>query len=328
MNNQSPQSDTPPVCDYEGSDYRTRFWENENRDYEDLAERIAMRGLLPAPQIGAPQIGAGKRTRLLEIGTGFGRLVDLYRDYDHVVLLDYSKSLLHEARQRWGDVDPETGTHYTYAAADVYRLPLRDRVVDTTCMVRVMHHMADVPGALRQIRRVIRPGGAFVLEYASKLHAKSVARRLLGRQDWSPYDLEPVEFVELNFDFHPRWMRARLAEAGFSIQRTRAVSTLRVPLLKRIVPAPLLAAADGALQWTGQCFPFAPSVFVRAVADAKAGESNPEPSAAELDPDPTSIFCCPACRNENLRPADAGLHCPACDARWPIQDGIYVFKDL
>jgi ubiquinone/menaquinone biosynthesis C-methylase UbiE len=177
MNNQGPPSDNPPICDYEGSDYRTRFWENANRDYEDLAERIAMRRLLRARDAGAEPKGT-----LLEIGTGFGRLVDLYRGYAHVILLDYSKSLLQEARQRWGDVDAETGTRYTYVAADVYRLPLRDAVVDTTCMVRVMHHMADVPGALRQIERVIRPGGAFVLEFASKLHLKSVARQLLRRQ--------------------------------------------------------------------------------------------------------------------------------------------------
>jgi len=32
---------SPPVCDYEGSDYRSRFWEGQGRDYEDQAERIA-----------------------------------------------------------------------------------------------------------------------------------------------------------------------------------------------------------------------------------------------------------------------------------------------
>ena len=63
MNNAHP--DNPPICDYEGSDYRTRFWENENRDYEDLAERIAMRRLLPAQ---APDTERGQR--LLEIASG------------------------------------------------------------------------------------------------------------------------------------------------------------------------------------------------------------------------------------------------------------------
>jgi SAM-dependent methyltransferase len=317
MNNSPAPFDNPPICDYEGSDYRTRFWENENRAYEDLAERIAMRRLLPA-------VASRGGQRLLEIGTGFGRLVDLYRGYAHVVLLDYSKSLLQEARQRWGDVDAETGTHYTYVAADIYRLPLRDGVIDTTCMVRVMHHMADVPGALRQIERAIRPGGCYVLEFASKTHLKSVARWLLRRQAWSPFDREPVEFVELNFDFHPRWMRERLAEAGFVVERTRAVSTLRVALLKKLVPARLLAALDGALQWTGQCWAFAPSIFVRA-RTARAPDAHRATGA--VNPNPAALFRCPACEGEFLSVEGAHLRCGSCDTRWAIDDGIYDFKN-
>jgi SAM-dependent methyltransferase len=331
MNKQPTSPDNPPICDYEGSDYRTRFWENENRDYEDLAERIAMRRLLPSrarddsatadtdrPAAGVP----GRGERLLEIGTGFGRLVDLYRGYPHVILLDYSKSLLREARQRWGDVDAETGTHYTFVAADIYRMPLRDGLVDTACMVRVMHHIADVPSALRQILRVIRPGGAYVLEFASKLHVKSVARWLLRRQDWSPFDREPIEFVELNFDFHPRWMRARLAEVGFVVERTRAVSILRVPLLKRLVPAPLLAAVDGALQWTGQCCACAPSIFVRARKQSASPQAD-----LFVDPrDPTTLFVCPTCEGGRLRVGQESLLCDSCGTRWTIDDGIYDFK--
>jgi len=323
MNSQAPPTDRPPICDYEGSDYRTRFWENANRDYEDRAERIAMRRLLPTPGRGAEAKG-----RLLEIGTGFGRLVDLYRGYAHVILLDYSKSLLREARQRWGDVDAGTGTHYTYVAADIYRLPLRNNLVDTTCMVRVMHHMADVPGALRQIARVIRPGGAFVLEFASKLHLKSLVRWLLRRQDWSPLDPEPLEFVELNFDFHPRWMRDRLAEAGLTVERTRTVSTLRVPLLKRLTPAPLLAAVDGALQWTGAFCACAPSIFVRARTPPAHEDSGAWRSPAQIDLDPSALFRCPACEGSPLRREGSSLHCLSCAARWAIDDGIYDFKDV
>ena len=41
MNN--PKPDRPSICDYEGSNYRTEFWENQGRDYEDKAERVALR---------------------------------------------------------------------------------------------------------------------------------------------------------------------------------------------------------------------------------------------------------------------------------------------
>ena len=29
------------ICDYEGSDYQSRFWKNGNRSYEDAVERVA-----------------------------------------------------------------------------------------------------------------------------------------------------------------------------------------------------------------------------------------------------------------------------------------------
>jgi len=36
----------PPVCDYEGSDYQSRFWETGGREYEDRCEGIALKRLL------------------------------------------------------------------------------------------------------------------------------------------------------------------------------------------------------------------------------------------------------------------------------------------
>src|SRR5215468_10881846 len=81
----------PSICDYEGSNYRTEFWEGKQRDYEDGAERVALRRLLPHD---------GRR--LLEVGAGFGRLTNEYAAYDQVVLLDYSLSQLQYAQEHLG----------------------------------------------------------------------------------------------------------------------------------------------------------------------------------------------------------------------------------
>ena len=305
LNQYDRHSDTVPICDYEGSDYRTRFWANQNREYEDLAERLAIQRLLP------PQ-----GHRLIEIGTGFGRLVDMYQGYEHIVLLDYSKSMLREAQDKLGR------KKYTYVAADVYRLPLTDSVVDTVTMVRVMHHMANVPGALRQISRMVRPGGTFVLEFASKLHIKSILRYAVRRQNWSPFAQEPVEFVELNFDFHPHWMRERLEECNFSVDRTRTVSRFRIPLLKRIIPARTLARLDGALQGLGDFWQLTPSVFVQARRTGTRGDLAVPPGTT----DPAQLFRCPACEEQNWEVLPDQMHCRSCDARWAIDNGIYDFK--
>jgi SAM-dependent methyltransferase len=293
----SPQP--PQVIDYEGSDYQQRFWEQGGRAYEDLAERIALRKLLPP---------AGRR--LVEFGAAFGRLADLYDGYDQVLLLDYSRSLLRQAQARLG-----VGGRFIYVAANLYKLPLAAGVVDTAVMVRVMHHLADVPAALAQIRRTLAPAGVFVAEYASKRHLKSMARYALRRQSWSPYDPAPYEFVPLNFDFHPDWMGQQLRGAGFTVERDLAVSHFRLPLLKRFVPAETLAAADGAVQGIGAAWKVTPSVFVRCVA--------PGSSPGSL---PAGLFQCPECGGA-LAPGDGSLDCVGCGCRWRVSGDLYDFKE-
>ncbi|MBN1933694.1 MAG: methyltransferase domain-containing protein [Anaerolineae bacterium] len=289
-----------PICDYEGSDYRARFWQNQGREYEDLTERFALRKLLPP-----------RGDRLLEIGTGFGRLVDMYQGYDRIALLDYSKSLLQEAQQRLG-----TASKYTYIAGNVYHLPFDAAQFDAVCMIRVIHHLADVPSALSQIAHILKLGGILILEFASKFHTKSILRYAMRRQTWSPFNLEPVEFAELNFDFHPRWMRQQLVARGFQIERTRSLSHFRIPLLKRFVPARLLAVLDRAFQPTGQWWPLTPSIMLRA-----------KHTGTTLSPNPGELtFRCPRCGTSTFERAETMLHCTSCGACWRIDNGIYDFK--
>lgn len=290
---------SPPICDYEGSTYRTDFWEGQSREYEDLVERIALRKLLPPTGV-----------RLLDIGAGFGRLADLYADYDEVVLLDYSTSLLREARGRLGG-DPRC----QYVAANFYHLPFVDGLIETAVMVRVLHHAQHVPAVLGEIARVVCARGHFVLEYANKRHVKAILRYLLRRQDWDPFDRQPVEFVALNFDFHPAYVRENLTRAGFAIQQERSVSAFRLPLLKRTVSPRILAALDELLQRPLALLKPTPSVFLYARRDETA-------SVAPAG----SFFRCPACHSADLIKGNDTLVCQGCARRWPVMDGIYDFR--
>jgi len=294
-------SDGHRICNYEGTDYHGDFWRGRGRDYEDLAERAALRRLLP-----------GRGRRLLDVGGAYGRLSEFYSGYQQVVIVDYSTSLLREAQSRLG-----RDGRVIYVAADVYALPFVDAAFDVEMMVRVIHHMEDVPAALAEVRRCLAGAGVFVLEFANKRHLKSILRWLLRRQRWSPFDPAPYEFVEMNFDFHPAWMRARLAEAAFHVKQCRTVSHFRLPLLKRLVPAAALAALDGLLQPTGAWCQLTPSVFCRAVLDGPR-----VPAAGAL------IFRCPACSGPLPGAESQVLACGRCGREWPIEDGIYNFKVL
>jgi ubiquinone/menaquinone biosynthesis C-methylase UbiE len=295
-------SDHPPVCDYEGSDYRARFWENQGRDYEDQAERAALRRLMPP-----------RGATLLDVGAGFGRLADEYGGYERVVLFDYSRSLLREAQERLVG-DPR----FLYVAGNWYNLPFVAGLFATLVQVRTLHHAADAPALFGELARIARPGAAYILEFASKYNLKAMLRFWLGRQAWSPFDLEPVEFVKLNFDFHPDWIKARVDEAGFRSEQMLTTSHFRFAPLKRIAPTSWLVALDSVLQRTGKWAQWTPSVFLRS-RRATIGPAAP----------PGAFFACPACRTPLGEPRDGLLLCanPACDRRWRVEDGLYDFKE-
>ena len=298
----------PPVCNYEGSDYQTSFWDQGGRQYEDRAEAIALKRLLPA-----------RGRLLLELGAGAGRNTPRYTGYERIVLLDYSRTQLEQARARLGD-----SPRYVYVAADIYKLPFVDGLFDGATMIRTLHHMAEPTKALRQVRNVLRspdavsgqPGASFILEYANKLNLKAILRYWLRQQTWSPFTLEAVEFAALNFDFHPKVVRQWLTESGFTIGKTLTVSHFRIGLLKRIVPPGWLAALDGLLQPTGELFQLTPSVFVGAVA---SGETALAAAGA--------FFKCPECAHAPLEEHPDHLACPACGRKYAFRDGIYDFKE-
>jgi ubiquinone/menaquinone biosynthesis C-methylase UbiE len=289
----------PRVIDYEGSAYRTDFWEGQGREYEDLAERIALRKLLPL-----------KGQRLIDIGAGFGRLSEFYSGYNQVVLLDYSRSLLRQAQSRLG-----SDGRIIYVAASFYAIPFAGNTFDGAMMVRVMHHVEDVSQLLGEVARILVGNGSYVVEFANKCHLKSILRFLLRRQAWNPFAPQPYEFVEMNFDFHPAWMRERLTEATFHVKQIRTVSHFRLPLIKRLIPPRSLAALDGLCQLTGAWWQLTPSVFVQCSPEKPEGVV---PSAP--------LFRCPACGGGQLIESSEAVVCTGCHRGWPIEDGIYNFK--
>jgi SAM-dependent methyltransferase len=251
---------------------------------------------------------------LLELGAGAGRNTPRYLGFDRIVLLDYSRTQLEQAQQRLGKSDK-----YIYVAADVYRLPFIDGLFDAATMIRTLHHMADAPKALGQVKNVLGSGGVFILEFANKLNLKAILRYLLGRQKWSPFTLEPVEFAKLNFDFHPKAVRNWLNDLGFTIEKTLTLSHLRSGLLKRIVPTVILVFFDSLFQWTGAWWQFTPSVFVR----ARVGRDIISPYSDNV----LSYFKCPDCSHSPLIDKKNHLACSGCGKKWIVKDGIYDFRE-
>lgn len=289
----------PPICDYEGSDYQDRFWTAGDRLYEDAVEAAALRRLLPS---------AGRF--MLEIGAGAGRNTPRYRGFERIALVDYSRSQLEHAQDSLGKDD-----QYLYVLADVYRLPFVPGLFDSATMIRTLHHMADPVAALASVAEVLEQNSTLVLEYANKRNLKAVLRWLVGAQAWNPFDRATVEFVRLNFNFHPQSVRAWLEQAGFVVERELAVSMFRQALLKRVFPTRALIALDAALQPSGKWILLSPSVFLRA--------------RARLAPNfrrEGAFWRCPVCRSDRIGKNQDGLRCHNCGRVWLLENGIYDFR--
>jgi SAM-dependent methyltransferase len=241
-----PQPPNRPLATYEDLGYRDVFW--AARRYEDACDRVAIRALLPA-----------RGDRLIEVGAGFGRLADEYRGYREVVLLDSSEVHVTAAREAVaGD------SRFQVVLGDALALPYPDGHFDAAVCVRVLHHFADPTPVLLELGRVVRPGGVLVLEYANKRNLKSIARRMLGRQSWSPFEPGSVAYKPFHYDHAPVDVRRSLHRAGLGIECLRAASLFRMPLLTRRLPQPLLVAAEARLQSPLGSIAPSPSVFLRA----------------------------------------------------------------
>jgi ubiquinone/menaquinone biosynthesis C-methylase UbiE len=129
----------------------------------------------PAPGATVADVGCGNGAYLAELARrGFG---------GHVLGLDLSLGMLAAARDRLTTIDPaarpaqETaGSHggVSLLAADATALPLPDGVADLTLAMHMLYHVPDPSQAVRELRRVTRPGGRVVIVLNGRDHLRQL----------------------------------------------------------------------------------------------------------------------------------------------------------
>ena len=78
-----------------------------------------------------------------------------------VVVIDYTEAMVAAGRAR----DDHAGV--LWAVGDAQALPLADGVANAYCISFGLRNVTDVPAALREARRILRPGGRFLcLEFS------------------------------------------------------------------------------------------------------------------------------------------------------------------
>lgn len=140
-----------------------------------VAEAEVERALLAAVGDGV-EIGD-----LLDIGTGTGRILELLAPRaSRAVGIDRSPAMLGAARPAFAD--PRL-RHVQLRQGDMYRLPVADASVDLAVLHQVLHYADDPAAAIREVARVLRPGGrVLVVDFAPHaleyLRAEHAHRRL------------------------------------------------------------------------------------------------------------------------------------------------------
>jgi ubiquinone/menaquinone biosynthesis C-methylase UbiE len=103
----------------------------------------------------------------LDVGCGEGRVTRDLRSLGHeVVGLDVAPSMVEAARQ----ADPD-GEYHLASAAD---LPFEDGAADLVVAFMVLMDLDDMPGALKEIARVLEAGGKLVAPVTHPLNSAGV----------------------------------------------------------------------------------------------------------------------------------------------------------
>lgn len=106
--------------------------------------------------------GLAPRNRLVvDLGTGSGDLLPyLAPRADRVVAVDFSGAMLRRARGRMSAGD---APHVHFVRGELEALPLADGVADGVVASLVLHHTARPAEAVKEMARILKPGGRLVL---------------------------------------------------------------------------------------------------------------------------------------------------------------------
>jgi ubiquinone/menaquinone biosynthesis C-methylase UbiE len=116
------------------------------------------RGVRPEQDAVLAVLRAERVRHVLDVGCGTGQLAHRLRMANprvRVVGCDFSAGMLRAARARDRGV--------AWVRGDALRLPFATAAFDAVVSTQAFHWFPDQAAALREIARVLRPGGAFIL---------------------------------------------------------------------------------------------------------------------------------------------------------------------
>lgn len=186
-------------------------WWRPGGDFELLHWLAAARGVLVPPAVRAGAV-------LVDAGCGGGLLAPHVRrlGYRHVGV-DVRRSGLEQSAAR--GVTPVTG--------DVTALPLADGAADVVVAGEILEHVADLPAAVAELCRVLRPGGLLVLDTVNDTRVSRFITVTLGER----VGAAPIGIHDPDLFVDPGELTTECAKHGVRL-RVRGLRPSTVGLLR------------------------------------------------------------------------------------------------
>ncbi len=305
------------VTDYDLFDYDySTYW--KNRSYENLAEKNILNKIFQNE----------KGIWFLDIGGSYGRVTSTYYSrYSNPIILDYSMKTLQKNKENILSRYPNA----ILIAGNAYKMPFKDNTFDGALMVRVLHHIENVPEYFKAIHRVMANNSVYVQEVPNKVHLKASIKALLQLNfkffDKTPYE-HPLSNAEAEgtgkglkgifYNYHPQDIKEKLEKVGFQVKKKYGCSFLRIPFLKLILNEDIMMFFEKIFQKTLSWTNIPPSIFF--VSRTKNEDQK------EISHDLNQILQCPSCNSSLQFKFSTEAYCKKCKKKFNKENDIWDFR--
>jgi ubiquinone/menaquinone biosynthesis C-methylase UbiE len=212
-------------------DNRT-YYDDFARHYDDRRARGYHKLIDDQAAAIVRRVGAGKT--LLEVGCGTGLILERVAEFaQRAEGVDVSPGMVEHARRRGLDV----------RVADATSLPYADGAFDVAFSFKVLAHVSKFDEALKEMLRVVRPGGHIVFDIYNRHSLRYAMKRLFGPKHTSQRFAEDAILTRF---LTPSEMDVRLPKNTRFVSRSGIrIATPHAALLK----LPALGSAWERLEW-------------------------------------------------------------------------------
>lgn len=157
-------------------------------------------------------MGSYHGKKILEIGCGVGGIISrLDPAENELVGIDISSFALNIAREKHSQI--------TFVCGNAEQLPFKKESFDGVLFPNVIEHLLLPLEALREIYRILKENGVFIISTPNRLQLGNRIRIIMRRQLTKRDEIEHIR------EFSLRELAALLNEAGFDIKERKGVSS-------------------------------------------------------------------------------------------------------